>query len=176
MKEGGVMVLGMSLEVFTLVHVVISLAGIVSGLVVAFGLLNGKRLDRWTAVFLITTTLTSATGYMFPFHELLPSHIVGAISLVTLALAIAARYAGRLAGGWRRTYVLTAMIALYLNVFVLIAQGFRKVPALKELAPTGTEMPFKLVQLAILAAFVFLAVFADRRFRPAAAVRQTAKA
>ena len=161
------MVLGMSLEHFTLLHVVICLAGIMSGFVVAYGLLSGKRLDRWTAFFLVTTILTSATGYLFPFHELLPSHIVGAISLLILPLAIFARYFRGLAGSWRRTYVLAAMIALYLNVFVLIVQGFRKIPALKETAPTGTEAPFKLAQLLVLAVFVLFAVLADKKFRPA---------
>ena len=161
------MVIGMSLEHFTLLHVVISLAGIMSGFVVTYGLLGGKRLDLWTAFFLVTTILTSATGYLFQFHELLPSHIVGAISLLILPLAVFARYVRRLAGSWRRTYVLSAMIALYLNVFVLIVQVFLKIPALKEIAPTGTEAPFKLAQLLVLAVFVLLAVLADRKFRPA---------
>ena len=115
----------------------------------------------------MTTTLTSATGYLFPFHELLPSHIIGAISLLILPLAIFARYVRRMAGSWRRTYVLAAMIALYLNVFVLIVQLFRKIPALKEIAPTGTEAPFKFAQLLALAVFVLVAVLADKRFRPA---------
>jgi hypothetical protein len=159
------MILGISLEHFALLHVVISLVGIVSGLVVAYGLLNGARLDQWTAVFISTTMLTSLTGYLFPFHELLPSHIVGGISILVLFLAIAARYGRNLAGAWRRTYVVTAMCALYLNVFVLVVQGFRQVAALKALAPTATETPFKLVHLVVLAAFVFLAVLADKRFR-----------
>ena len=161
------MILGMSLEHFTLLHVLICLAGIMSGFVVTYGLLNGERLDRWTAFFLMTTTLTSATGYLFPFHKLLPSHIVGAISLLILPLAIFARYVRRMAGSWRRTYVLAAMIALYLNVFVLIVQGFRKISVLKNLAPTGTEAPFKLAQLLVLAVFILLTVLADKRFRPA---------
>jgi len=161
------MILGMSLEHFTLLHVLICLAGIMSGFVVTYGLLSGKRLDRWTAFFLVTTTLTSATGYLFPFHELLPSHIVGAISLLILPLAIFARYVRRLAASWRRTYVIAVMIALYLNVFVLVVQGFRKIPALKDLAPTGTEAPFKLAQLLVLAVFILLTVLADKRFRPA---------
>src|ERR1700676_3523099 len=109
---------------FTFVHVVISLAGILSGLVVLFGLIAGKRLDGWTALFLITTVATSATGFMFPFHKLLPSHVVGAISLVVLAITILARYSRHLAGGWRRTYVISAVIAL--NFFVFIVQLFEK--------------------------------------------------
>src|SRR5271163_3333841 len=116
------MTLGMSLETFTLVHVLISLVGIASGLVVVYGLLNDNRMDSWTALFLVTTVLTSATGFLFPFEHLLPSHKVGIISLVVLAITIVARYAQHLAGGWRRTYVITAVIALYLNCFVLVVQ------------------------------------------------------
>src|SRR6267154_5971085 len=122
------MVFGMSLATFTLIHVIISLVGIGSGLLVLFGMFGGKRLDGMTALFLVTTVLTSVTGYLFPFEHLLPSHIVGGISLVVLAVALLARYYFRLAGGWRRTYVLTAVMALYLNVFVLVVQSFLKVP------------------------------------------------
>lgn len=149
----------------TLVHVAISLIGIFSGLVVAFGLLTAKRLDGWTAVFLVSTVLTSVTGFFFPFHKFLPSHGVGILSLVVLALAIAARYVFHLAGGWRRTYVITAMIALYLNVFVLVVQLFEKIPALKELAPTQSEPPFKFTQLAVLTLFVLLTILAAIKFR-----------
>jgi hypothetical protein len=159
------MTLGMSLATFTLVHVIISLIGIGSGLIVLFGLLTGRRMDRWTALFLVTTVLTSVTGYGFPFTQLLPSHIVGAISLVALAVAIFARYAQHLAGGWRRTYVISALIALYLNVFVLVVQSFEKVPALHALAPTQKEPPFAIAQLLVLIAFVVLTVFAVKRFR-----------
>src|SRR3989475_7890362 len=112
------MILGMTTSTFTLVHVVLSLVGIASGLVVVFGLLGGKRLDGWTALFLVTTVLTSVTGFLFPFHKFLPSHGVGIVSLVVLAMAIFARYVRQLAGGWRRGYVVSAVIALYLNVFV----------------------------------------------------------
>ena len=157
------MILGMT--TFTFVHVVISLAGILSGLVVLFGLIAGKRLDGWTALFLITTVATSVTGFMFPFHKLLPSHVVGAISLMVLAIAILARYSRHLAGGWRLTYVISAVIALYLNVFVLIVQLFEKVPALNALAPTQSELPFKITQLVVLAIFVVLGIFAARGFR-----------
>src|SRR5439155_8179662 len=96
----------------------ISLVGIGSGFVVIFGLLAGKRLDGWTALFLVTTVATSVTGFGFPFDHLLPSHKVGIISLAVLAVAILARYAFHLAGGWRRIYVISAVTALYLNVFV----------------------------------------------------------
>ena len=153
-------------QTLTGVHVVISLAGIATGLVVAAGLLRGRRLDRWTAAFLITTVLTSATGFaFFPFEKLLPSHVVGAVSLVVLALAIYARYPGGLRGGWRRTYVINAMIALYLNVFVLIAQAFLKVPALNSVAPTGAETPFKVAQAILLTVFIGLGTWAAMRFR-----------
>src|SRR5882724_2168470 len=114
------MTFGMSLETFTIVHVLISLVGIASGLVVAFGLVSGKRMDGLTALFLMTTVLTSVTGFGFPFDHLLPSHIVGIISLVVLAVAIVARYTKHMVGAWRRIYVVGAIIALYLNLFVLV--------------------------------------------------------
>jgi hypothetical protein len=157
------MILGMT--TFTFVHVVISLAGILSGLVVLFGLIAGKRLDGWTALFLITTVATSVTGFMFPFHKLLPSHVVGVISLVVLAIAVYARYSRHLAGGWLRTYVISSVIALYLNVFVLIVQLFEKVPALNAMAPTQSEPPFKITQVVVLAIFVVLGIFAAKGFR-----------
>ena len=157
------MILGMT--TFTFVHVVISLAGILSGLVVLFGLIAGKTPHGWTALFLITTVATSVTGFMFPFHKLLPSHVVGAISLVVLAIAIFARYSRHLAGGWRRTYVISSVIALYLNVFVLIVQLFEKVPALNAMAPTQSEPPFKITQIVVLAIFVVLGIFAAKGFR-----------
>jgi hypothetical protein len=156
----------MSLETFTLVHVLISLVGLGAGFVVAFGLLASKRLDGWTALFLATTVATSVTGFLFPFERLLPSHIVGIISLVVLALAILARYPLRLAGGWRRVYVINAMLALYLNAFVAVVQVFRNVPALLALAPTQEEPPFAIAQGLVLVLFVGLGVFAVRRFRP----------
>ena len=157
------MISGMS--TFTSVHVVLSLIGIFSGFIVMFGLLAGKRLDGWTAVFLVTTVLTSVTGFFFPFHGFLPSHGVGIISLLVLAVAIFARYGRHLAGGWRRTYAITAMIALYLNVFVLIVQVFRKVPALEAVAPTQSEPPFKITQLVVLLIFIALTIAAAIRFR-----------
>jgi hypothetical protein len=159
------MILGMSLETFTLVHVLISLVAIGSGLIVLWGMLTRRRLAGWTAFFLVTTVLTSVTGFFFPFDHLLPSHKVGILSLVLLAIAILALYAFHLAGGWRRTYVVTAVASLYLNVFVLVAQGFLKIPALKALAPTGAETPFKVVQGLILVVFVVLGVMAMKRFR-----------
>src|SRR6266478_8071389 len=124
------MVLCMSLSIFTAVHVVISLVAIVSGIIVMFGLLGSKRMPGLTAIFLLSTILTSATGFLFPFTQLLPSHMIGIISLVLLAIACIALYAMRLAGPWRWIYVMTALVSLYLNVFVLVIQGFLKVPAL----------------------------------------------
>ncbi|HXM08473.1 MAG TPA: hypothetical protein VN946_00830 [Terriglobales bacterium] len=158
------MIWGMSTATFTLFHVVISLIGIGSGLVVLWGFSRGKRLDGITAIFLFTTVLTSVTGFAFPFDHLLPSHKVGIISLVALALAIPARYALHLAGPWRWIYVVSAQIALYLNVFVLIAQLFEKVPTLKALAPKGTEPPFLVTQLVVLLLFVVLTVFSVKKF------------
>jgi hypothetical protein len=155
------------MTVLTLVHVVISLAGILSGLVVVFGLLASKRLDGWTAVFLTSTVLTSVTGFLFPIHRLTPGHVTGVISLIVLAVAIYARYQRRLAGGWRQTFVISSVIALYLNVFVLIVQMFRKVPALEAMAPTQSEAPFKIAQLVVLALFVVLAILASIRFHDA---------
>jgi len=160
------MMLGMSLHTFTLVHVLISLIGIGSGFVVMYGLLGRKPLDGITAVFLTTTVLTSVTGYMFPFEHLLPSHIVGAISLVVLAIAIPARYVFHLSGIWRVVYVIGSAIALYLNVFVLIVQSFMKVPALHAMAPTQKEPPFLIAQLSVLVFFVVLTIFAAVRFHP----------
>jgi len=153
------------LAVFTFIHVLLSLAGILAGFVVVFGFLTAKRLDGWTAVFLSTTVLTSVTGFLFPVHKFMPSHAVGIISLIALAIAIFARYFRRLAGSWRRSYVITGVIALYLNVFVLVAQLFQKVPALKAIAPTQSESPFKIAQLMVLILFVVLGILSTRRFR-----------
>jgi hypothetical protein len=154
----------MFLSFLTSVHVIISLAGIVAGLVVLRGLLIGQRLDRWTAIFISTTVLTSVTGFFFPTTHLLPSQIVGGISLVILALAIYARYVRRLHGAWRKVYVVGAVLALYLNVFVGVVQAFLKTPVLKALAPTQTELPFKATQLVVLAVFIALGAFATVRF------------
>ena len=133
------MVLGMSLGTYTLLHVLISLIGLGSGLIVMFGFWSRKRLDRWTSLFLATTALTSLTGFGFPFEHLLPSHILGVLSLVTLAIATPARYVFHLAGSWRATYVIAASVALYFNCFVLVAQAFLKAPFLHALAPTGKD-------------------------------------
>jgi hypothetical protein len=159
------MMLGMSLANFTVLHTAISLIGIASGLVVVYGMLSGKRVEKWTSLFLLTTVLTSVTGFMFPFEHLGPAHKVGIISLVVLAVALLARYSFHLAGGWRRTYVLSAMMGLYLNCFVLVVQLFQKVPALKAMAPTQQEPPFLMAQLILLATFIGLSIAAVKRFR-----------
>ena len=152
---------------FTKVHVVISLIAIFAGFVVTFGLLTAKRLDGWTALFLVTTVATSVTGFFFPFHGFTPAIALGIMSLIVLAVAIFARYPRQLAGHWRWIYVVGAVIALYFNVFVGIVQSFEKIPALKAIAPTQTEQPFKLTQLLVLALFIVFAIAAAIRFRPA---------
>jgi hypothetical protein len=156
----------MTLDVFTLVHILISLAGIVSGLVVVGGWLAGKTYAGWTAFFLVTTVATSATGFFFPYRGFTPALAVGILSLILLAVAICALYVRKLAGVWHRTYLVTALTALYLNFFVLVAQLFQKTPALKELAPTQSEPPFGLAQGLVLVTFIVLGIGAFRRFRP----------
>ena len=160
------------MSLYTAVHVVLSLVGIGSGLVVLYGLLAGRELNRWTAVFLTTTALTSLTGFGFPFHELLPSQIVGALSLLVLAVAGYARYGRRLTGVWRRTYAAGAVVALYFNVFVLVVQMFMKVPALEAAAPTQSEPPFVATQLVVLVLFLVTGVLGvvsfGRRVHPGA--------
>jgi hypothetical protein len=156
----------MILRAYTIIHTLISLIGIVTGLIVLFGLLAGKRLDGWTKWFLITTVLTSVTGFFFPFHGFTPAIALGIMSLIVLAVAIFARYPRHLAGHWRWIYVVTSVIALYFNVFVLVVQSFEKIPALHAMAPTQTEPPFKLTQLFVLAIFVLLGTIAAIRFRP----------
>ncbi len=163
------MVLGMSLSTFTMVHVVISLIGIVSGLVVLSGLFGSNRMPGMTALFLATTILTSATGFLFPFEKLLPSHMIGILSLVLLAIACIALYVMKLSGAWRWIYVVTAMAALYFNVFVLVIQSFLKIGPLHALAPSvpPSEPPFAVVQGIVLLFFVVAIIGTARRFRPA---------
>ena len=153
------------MDTLTIVHVIISLIGIGSGFVVLVGLLARRRLEGWTALFLASTVATSVTGFFFPFHGFTPAIGVGIISLVMLAVAIIARYALHLRGAWRWIYVVSSMLALYLNVFVLIVQLFQKVPVLKAIAPTQSEPPFLFTQLFALALFVALTIVAAIRFR-----------
>ena len=163
------MMLGLSLHAVTILHVVISLIGIVSGLIVLFGLFKSQSMPGMTAIFLLTTILTNATGFMFPFEKLLPSHIIAILSLVLLAIACIALYAMHLSGAWRWIYVVTAIASLYLNVFVLVIQSFLKIGPLHELAPSvpPSEPPFAIVQGIVLVLFVLATIRAVRRFHPA---------
>ncbi len=160
------MIIGLSVGAFTTLHVIISLIGLAAGVVALAAMLNGKPPGAWTAVFLAFTILTSATGFLFHSAKIGPPHIVGVISLVVLAVACAALYAFHLKGIWRPVYVATALLALYLNAFVGVVQAFDKIAALKALAPTGSEPPFLVAQVVVLAAFVVIGVLATRRFHP----------
>jgi len=154
------------LQIYTIIHTLISLVAIFTGLVVLFGLLGGKRLDGWTKWFLITAVATTVTGFFFPFHGFTPAIGLGLISLPILALTIYARYPKNLAGAWRLIYVIGAVISLYFNVFVGVVQSFEKIPSLHAMAPTQTEQPFKFTQLTVLSLFVILAIVAVIRSRP----------
>jgi hypothetical protein len=162
------MMLGMSLSAFTILHVIISLVAIAAGLVVMFAMLRSRAMPGLTAIFLLFTILTSVTGFLFPFEQLMPSHILGILSLVLLAVACVALYAMHLAGAWRWIYVVTALGSLYLNVFVLIIQGFLKIPPLHELAPGNPPNgpAFAALQGIVLVFFVIMIVVEVRRFRP----------
>jgi hypothetical protein len=165
------MILGMSLSTFVTAHVIISLIGIVAGIIVMFGLLGSSRMPGLTAIFLLFTILTNATGFLIPpllTETLLPSHMIGILSLVLLAVACIALYGMQLSGAWRWIYVVTAMISLYLNVFVLVIQSFLKVPALHALAPSvpPSEPPFAIVQGIVLLFFIIVIIGAVRRYRP----------
>jgi hypothetical protein len=162
------MILGMSLSAFTTLHVIISLIAIVSGIIVMFGLLGSKPMPGLTAIFLLFTILTSATGFLFPFEKLLPSHMIGILSLVLLAIACIALYVMKLSGSWRWIYLVTALISLYLNVFVLVVQSFLKIPALTALAPGNPPSgpAFAVIQGVVLLFFVLVIIGTVRRFRP----------
>jgi uncharacterized membrane protein SirB2 len=154
-----------SLATFTVVHVLISLAAIVAGFVVLGAMIKGQHWRGWTAFFLATTVLTSVTGFMFPIHGLTPGLVVGALSMVVLGFAVYGLYLKHLAGSWKTAYVVNSVVALYFNFFVLIAQSFQKIPALKALAPTQSEPPFAVAQLVTLVAFVVLGTLAVKNFR-----------
>ena len=160
------MLLGMSLFAFTIFHTALSLIGIAAGFVVAAQLLRSRQSGGWTAVFLWATILTCVTGFMFPVDKVLPSHVVGVLSLVLLALALFGLYRARLAGNWRWIYAGTAVAALYLNTFVLVVQAFLKIPALAAIAPTQSHPVFVGAQSVVLVAFVIVGIFAMRGFRP----------
>ena len=161
------MILGLSISAFTTLHVIISLIGIVSGLIVVLGWLGGKTAPALTALFLATTVLTSVTGFLFPFSAFGRPQVVGAISLVLLVVALAALYVFHLVGAWRWIYIITATMALYLNCFVGVVQAFQKLPALQALAPTQSEPPFQIAQIAVLAILVVLGFLAVWKFHPA---------
>src|SRR6266481_2198245 len=148
----------MILQIYTIIHTLISLVAIFTGFVVVFGLLAGKRVDGWTKWFLITAVATTITGFFFPFHGFTPAIGLGIISLPFLALTIFARYRKHLAGPWRWIYVIGAVICLYFNLFVAVVQSFEKIPRLHAMAPTQTEAPFKLTQLVVLLASALLAI------------------
>jgi len=162
------MILGMSIPAFTLLHVVITLIAIGSGLIAVGGMFASRRLPGTTALFLFTTVLTSVTGFAFPISGFTPGLGVGIVSCVILLIALVAYYGKNLTGSWRWIYVVTAIAALYLNVFVLVVQSFMKVAALNALAPTQSEPPFAIAQAAVLAIFVLIGIIAAANFRPAA--------
>jgi hypothetical protein len=160
------MILGMSLATFTLLHVLISLLGIAAGLIVTERLLRNRELGLTNQVFLVSTILTSVTGFLFPFKAFGPPHAIGVLSLAILAVGLFALYYGNLIGAWRWIYVLAALTALYLNVFVGVVQAFQKIGRLRVLAPTQTEPPFAIAQGAVLLLFLVVGLVALRRFRP----------
>jgi hypothetical protein len=160
------MVLALSIGAFTLFHVVITLIAIGSGLVVVGGMFASNRLPDTTALFLLTTVLTSVTGFLFPIHGFTPALGVGIVSCLILAIALFAYYGKRLMGPWRWIYVVTAIASLYLNVCVLVVQSFMKVAALNALAPTQSEPAFVIAQVAVMAIFVLIGIVAAIKFRP----------
>src|SRR3954464_11498114 len=166
------MILGLSLSTFVMAHVIISVIGIAAGFIVMSGMLGSNRMPGWTALFLLLTILTSATGFLIPplvTEKLLPSHIIGALSLLLLATACFALYGQKLSGAWRWVYVLTAVVSFYLNSFVLVIQSFLKIAPLHALAPSvpPSEPPFAVAQGIVLVFFVIIIIGAVRRFRPA---------
>ena len=160
------MILGMSISTFTTLHVVISLIGIFSGAIALFGMIGSGISGSWTALFLLTTILTSATGFPIPPLAFDPPRVAGVISLIALATALLAFYGKSLTGAWRRIYVICAVLALYLNVFVAVVQAFQKLPFLQPLAPTQSESPFLVAQVLVLVMFVKLGIAAAKRFHP----------
>jgi hypothetical protein len=159
------MILGLSTSTFTTIHVLLSLVGIASGLVVLYGLIRGKSFNRGTLLFLSTTVATSVTGFLFPNEHLTPGIKIGILSILILALAIVAKYTLALAGRWRKVFTISSVVALYFNCFVGVVQAFEKIPALHAVAPQGKEPPFAIAQLILLVAFLVLGTLATRRFR-----------
>jgi hypothetical protein len=155
----------MILTAFTLFHVLLSLVGIATGFVMIYGMITARPREGWTTAFLWSTAATTVTGFLFPFHGVLPSHIFGVLTTLLLALALMGRYRYGLSGRWRRTFAISTAVAQYLNVFILVVQLFRKTPFLKALAPTESEPPFQIAQLAVLIFFIGLTALAASRFR-----------
>jgi len=154
------------LALFTLVHVAISLIGIVLGCIVVLGFISAQQVSKWTTLFLTTTLATTVTGFLFPFNGFTPAIGVGILSMAILILALVALYKFRLAGSWRSVYVVSAVVALYFNVFVLVVQSFLKIPLLHKLAPQGSEPPFAIAQGIVLLVFVVGGFLSVRRFHP----------
>jgi hypothetical protein len=159
------------LSTFTLIHTVLSLLALATGVIVVFGMIAGSRLGGLTAIYLLSSVATSAGGFGFPFDHFLPSHFVGLLSLALLLLAILARYVFHFAGSWRWIYVVSTVLSVYFLVFVAVVQAFLKVPALRALAPTQSEPPFAYVQGGVLIVFIVLTIAALRAFHPAEATQ-----
>jgi len=165
------MILGLSTQLFTTIHVIISLIAIVTGVIVVIGMLGAHRMAGWTLLFLVTTILTSVIGFLFPISSFTPALGTGILSMILLALALVALYAKHLTGHWRWIYVATAVAALWFNVFVLIVQSFQRIAVLQPLAPTQSEPPFLIAQTVALVIFVVLGLAAAFKFRPAPDLR-----
>jgi hypothetical protein len=164
------MILGMNTQVFTLVHVILSLAGIVAGLILILALAVNKFSRGLHAFFVFTTALTSITGFLFPFHGVTPGIVLGVLSIIVLLLAECALYGGKLKGGWRGTYVISVALAEWFNVFVLFAQLFAKVPTLKAIAPMQSSPAFGATQLVVLVVFIVLTIRSFKGFRGSAGI------
>jgi hypothetical protein len=160
------MILGLSLVQFTYLHVFMSLIGIGAGIFIIFGLLTSRRLSILTSLFLITTVLTSLTGFLYPFNGMTPGIVLGILSMIALILAIVGLYVRKLAGAWRGIYVVSVIVAFYFNFFVLVAQAFDKVPVLHAVAPSQKSPGFMITQLAVLLIFILLTVRAVKKFHP----------
>lgn len=170
------MIWGLSTPSFTLLHVMISLLAIGYGFAALLGMIKSRYYPRITAVFLMMTALTSITGFAFPNAHITPAIKLGILSMIVLALTVPALYVFRLGGSWRAVYVVGATLALYFNFFVLIVQSFQKVPALRALAPHGTEPPFAIAQGVALLAFIALGTMAVRNFKTQGPVAKSAVA
>ncbi len=168
------MIFGMSTAAFTTLHVIISLIAIAAGVVVFAGMIRQRSMQAMTWIFLVMTALTSITGFMFPNSHITPGIVLGVLSMIVLVLAALALYAKHLSSGWRKTYIITASMALYFNCFVLVVQSFEKIPALHALAPKGNELPFAIAQGILLVAFIWLTVATVKRFPASTSARATA--